>query len=82
VLYGIAAALPVFRAQGFGHFVNISSTAAHRIVPNKSVYAVTKTAVRVVPEGLRQEAADKLRVTVITPASRGLTSWKRWPIRR
>ena len=27
VLYGIAAALPVFRKQGFGHFVNIASTA-------------------------------------------------------
>ena len=27
VLYGIAAALPVFREQGFGHFVNIASTA-------------------------------------------------------
>jgi NADP-dependent 3-hydroxy acid dehydrogenase YdfG len=67
VLYGIAAALPVFREQGFGHFVNTASTAAHRIVPNQSVYAATKTAVRVISEGLRQEAGDKLRVTVITP---------------
>jgi NADP-dependent 3-hydroxy acid dehydrogenase YdfG len=67
VLYGIAAALPVFREQGFGHFVNTASTAAHRIVPNQSVYAGTKTAVRVISEGLRQEAGDSLRVTVITP---------------
>ncbi len=67
VLYGIAAALPVFRAQGSGHFVNISSTAAHRIVPNMAVYAGAKTAVRVISEGLRQEAGDKLRVTVISP---------------
>jgi NADP-dependent 3-hydroxy acid dehydrogenase YdfG len=67
VLYGIAAALPVFRKQGFGHFVNTASTAAHRIVPSQSVYAATKTAVRVISEGLRQEAGDKLRVTVITP---------------
>ena len=67
VLYGIAAALPLFRAQGFGHFVNTASTAAHRIVPNQAVYAGTKTAVRVISEGLRQEAGDKLRVTVITP---------------
>jgi NADP-dependent 3-hydroxy acid dehydrogenase YdfG len=67
VLYGIAAALPVFRSQGFGHFVNTASTAAHRIVPNMAVYAATKTAVRVISEGLRQEAGDKLRVTVITP---------------
>ncbi len=67
LLYGIAAALPVFRAQGSGHFVNVASTAAHRIVPNMAVYAGTKFAVRAISEGLRQEAGDKLRVTVISP---------------
>jgi NADP-dependent 3-hydroxy acid dehydrogenase YdfG len=67
VLYGIAAALPVFREQGFGHFVNTASTAGHRIVPNQSVYAATKFAVRTISEGLRQEAGDKLRVTIISP---------------
>lgn len=67
VLYGIAAALPVFRAQGSGHFVNIASTAAHRIVPNMAVYAATKVAVRAISEGLRQEAGENLRVTVISP---------------
>ena len=67
VLYGIAAALPVFRRQGSGHFVNVASTAAHRIVPNMAVYCGTKFAVRAISEGLRQEAGDKLRVTVISP---------------
>ena len=67
VLYGIAAALPVFRKQGFGHVINTASTAAHRIVPNMAVYAATKSAVRAISEGLRQEAGDKLRVTVISP---------------
>jgi NADP-dependent 3-hydroxy acid dehydrogenase YdfG len=67
VLYGIAAALPVFRRQGAGHFVNIASTAAHRVVPTMSVYCGTKFAVRAISEGLRQEAGDKLRVTVISP---------------
>jgi NADP-dependent 3-hydroxy acid dehydrogenase YdfG len=67
VLYGIAAALPIFRQQGFGHFINTSSVAAHRIVPNMAVYAGTKIAVRAISEGLRQEAGDKLRVTVISP---------------
>ena len=33
VLYGIAAALPVFREQGFGHFVNIASTAGLIVRP-------------------------------------------------
>lgn len=69
VLYGIAAALPVFRQQGFGHFVNIASTAGYRIVPNQSVYAGTKVAVRVISEGLRQEAGAKLRVTIVSPGA-------------
>jgi NADP-dependent 3-hydroxy acid dehydrogenase YdfG len=67
VLYGIAAALPVFRKQGFGHFVNIVPTAGLKIVPLQSVYAGTKNAVRTISEGLRQEAGDKLRVTIISP---------------
>lgn len=67
VLYGIAAALPVFRKQGSGHFVNTASTAGHRIVPNQSVYAGTKFAVRAISEGLRQEAGADLRVTIISP---------------
>ncbi|MER7751956.1 SDR family oxidoreductase [Kitasatospora sp. NPDC097643] len=67
VLYGIAAALPVFRAQGSGHFVNVVSTAGLRIVPNQAVYAATKNAVRTLSEGLRQEAGAGLRVTVVSP---------------
>jgi NADP-dependent 3-hydroxy acid dehydrogenase YdfG len=67
VLYGIAAALPVFRKQGFGHFVNTASTAGHTTAPNQSVYSGTKFAVRAISEGLRQEAGDKLRVTIISP---------------
>jgi NADP-dependent 3-hydroxy acid dehydrogenase YdfG len=67
VLYGIAAALPVFRQQGFGHVINTASTAATRVMPTMSVYAGTKAAVRAISEGLRQEAGEKLRVTIITP---------------
>jgi NADP-dependent 3-hydroxy acid dehydrogenase YdfG len=67
VLYGIAAALPVFREQGAGHFVNIASTAAFVVLPSMSVYSGTKMAVRAISEGLRQEAGDKVRVTIISP---------------
>jgi NADP-dependent 3-hydroxy acid dehydrogenase YdfG len=66
-LYGIAAALPVFRKQGFGHFVTIVSTAGLTISPTMAVYAGTKNAVRTISEGLRQEAGEKLRVTSISP---------------
>jgi NADP-dependent 3-hydroxy acid dehydrogenase YdfG len=67
LLYGIAAALPVFRQQRFGHFVNVVSTAGLKVVPLQSVYAGTKNAVRTISEGLRQEAGENLRVTVVSP---------------
>ncbi len=67
LLYGIAAALPVFREQGSGHFINISSTAARKTTPNQTIYSGTKAAVLAISDGLRQELAGKLRVTVITP---------------
>ena len=67
VLYGIAAALPVFRTQGFGQFVNIASVAGLKTVPNMAVYSGTKFAVRAISEGLRPEAGDHLRVTIISP---------------
>ncbi|MFB7663554.1 SDR family oxidoreductase [Kitasatospora sp. NPDC056138] len=67
VLHGIAAALPVFRTQGFGQFVNTVSTAAYRTVPNQAVYSGTKVAVRAISEGLRQEAGDALRVSIVSP---------------
>ena len=67
LLFGIAAALPLFRAQGQGHFVNIASTAARRTTPNQAVYSATKAAVLALSDGLRQELAGKLRVTAISP---------------
>jgi NADP-dependent 3-hydroxy acid dehydrogenase YdfG len=67
VLYGIAAALPVFRKQGSGHFVHTISTSGLKIVPLQGVYAGTKNAVRTISEALRQEAGPKLRVTTISP---------------
>jgi NADP-dependent 3-hydroxy acid dehydrogenase YdfG len=68
VLHGIAAALPVFRRQGRGHFVTTVSTAGLQIVPTMAVYAATKNAVRTLMEGLRQESTDGVvRTTSISP---------------
>ncbi len=67
VLYGLAAALPIFKLQGFGHVVNIISTSGLRIVPQQAVYAATKNAVRTLSEALRQESGANLRVTGISP---------------
>ena len=52
LLFGIAAALPLFRAQGEGHFVNIASTAARKTTPNQAVYSATKAAVLALSDGL------------------------------
>jgi len=66
VLYGIAAVLPLMRAQGSGHIVNVSSVSGLRVDPTAAVYSATKFAVRALSEGLRQESRD-LRVTVVSP---------------
>lgn len=68
VLNGIAAAMPVFRRQGNGHFVTTVSTAGLKIVPAMGVYAATKNAVRTVMETLRAESTDGvIRTTSISP---------------
>ncbi|HWX60058.1 SDR family oxidoreductase [Bradyrhizobium sp.] len=70
VLYGIAAALPVMKAQSSGHFINVSSVAGHRVGPGSTVYAATKFAVRALSEGLRQEVKPyNIRTTVISPGA-------------
>lgn len=67
VLYGIAAALPLMQRQGSGQFVNLASIGAHAVSPTAAVYCATKYAVRALSEGLRQEAGDTIRVSVISP---------------
>lgn len=67
VLYGIAAALPIFREQGSGHFIHTASTAARKTVPNQAVYSATKAAVLALSDGLRQELAGQIRVSTILP---------------
>lgn len=70
VLYGIAAALPVFEKQGSGHVINISSVAGIRAFPSAAVYCGSKWAVGAITETLRQEVAAKnIRTTVILPGA-------------
>lgn len=67
VLYGIASAMPTFKEQGYGHFINIISTSGIKIVPLQGIYAGTKNAIRTISEALRQESNGKYRVTGISP---------------
>nr|WP_286887481.1 SDR family oxidoreductase [Thalassospira sp.] len=66
VLNGIAAVLPIFKAQGGGHVINTASIGAHVVVPSAAVYCGTKYAVWAISEGLRQES-ENVRVTTISP---------------
>jgi NADP-dependent 3-hydroxy acid dehydrogenase YdfG len=67
VLYGIAAAMAVFRRQSFEHFVNTASTAGLITKPNQAVYSGTKFAVALHLGGLAPRGGDKLRVTIVSP---------------
>ena len=70
VLYGVAAALPHMKAQRSGHIINVSSVAGHKVRAGGAVYAATKTAVRVISEGLRQEVKPyNIRTTIISPGA-------------
>lgn len=69
VLYGIAATLPRMREQGSGHVITLSSVAGHVVFANSAVYSGTKYAVRAISEGLRQEAGENIRTTIISPGA-------------
>jgi short-subunit dehydrogenase len=63
------AAMEVFRGQGSGHLVMISSMSAMRGMPKTmTTYAATKAGVAHLAEGLRNEFHGKwLKVTVLYP---------------
>jgi NADP-dependent 3-hydroxy acid dehydrogenase YdfG len=70
VLYGIAAVLPHMKTQRSGHILFTSSVAGHKVRPGSAVYAATKSAVRVIAEGLRQEVKPyNIRTTIISPGA-------------
>ncbi|HEY2398181.1 MAG TPA: SDR family NAD(P)-dependent oxidoreductase [Solirubrobacteraceae bacterium] len=70
VLYCTHAALPLMRAQGTGHIVNISSVAGRVARAGSGVYNLTKFGIGAFSEALRQETVGTgVRVTVIEPGA-------------
>jgi len=70
VLYGIAAALPIFQEQQSGHFINLGSVAGIKVFsPGGTVYSGTKYAVRAITDGLRHEIGGNIRATTIEPGA-------------
>lgn len=68
VLNGVAAVLPIMRAQHAGMIINTTSTAAYRVQEGSAIYSATKFAVRAFSDGLRREESNYgIRVTTIAP---------------
>ncbi|PPK79710.1 NADP-dependent 3-hydroxy acid dehydrogenase YdfG [Lacrimispora xylanisolvens] len=71
VLYGMAAVYKHMEERNEGHIINFGSIASHVIFPSSSVYSATKSAIRVLTEGMRAEITpdQKIRTTLICPGS-------------
>lgn len=66
----LRAALPVFRRQGHGHVVIVSSIVGRRGVPYMGAYAATKFAQVGIAEALRAEfVGSDIHVTMVFPVS-------------
>ena len=70
VLNGIAAVLPYMKKQKSGQVINTSSVAGHKIFHGSAVYSATKSAVRVLTEGLRMDVKPyNIRTTIVSPGA-------------
>ncbi|MFM1912941.1 MAG: hypothetical protein RIR51_779 [Bacteroidota bacterium] len=64
----VQAVLPIFRKQGYGHFVPIASVAGRISTPRRAAYGATKHAVFGFFDALRAEEHDfGIQVTTILP---------------
>jgi short-subunit dehydrogenase len=68
--YGTRAALPVFRRQGHGHLIFVSSIVGKRGIPLMSGYSATKAAQAAFAESLRSEfCGTGIHVSAVFPVS-------------
>lgn len=68
--HGARAALPVFRAQGHGHLIVVSSIVGRRGIAQMSGYSATKAAQAGFAESLRAElAGTNIHVSIVFPVS-------------
>lgn len=79
-LYGIRAVLPIMRAQGGGHIIDIISGIALYPMAQQTMYAATKAALNGLTLALRYELWDEnIRVTSATPGTTVTAIWKGVP---
>ncbi|HEX5475200.1 MAG TPA: SDR family oxidoreductase [Vicinamibacterales bacterium] len=68
--FGARAALPIFRRQGHGHLIFVSSIVGQRGIPLMSGYSATKAAQAVFAESLRSEfVGSAIHVSCVFPVS-------------
>lgn len=68
--FGARASVPIFRAQGHGHLIFISSIVGKRGIPFMSGYSATKAAQAAFAESLRAEfAGTGIHVSCVFPVS-------------
>ena len=62
--------IPIMRAQGGGHIINVSSVAGRRGLPLSGIYCATKFALQGISESLRLEVKGSgIAVSIINPAA-------------
>lgn len=70
IFYTSRTVVPQMKAQGFGHIINIASTAGIEGYPQVSAYCGTKFAVKGISESMYKELREyKIKVTCIYPGS-------------
>ncbi len=74
-LFVTQAALPYFREQGSGHFLQVSSIGGISAFPNIGIYNASKWALEAFSQSLAAEVAEfGIKVTIIEPGAYG-TDW-------
>lgn len=75
-VYGIRAVLPVMRAQGGGHIIDIISGIAFSPMAYQTMYSATKAALNALTLALRYEFWDEnIRMTSATPGTTATGIW-------
>lgn len=79
----VRAALPGMKARKSGHIINVSSIVGKVANPNAPLYCASKHALNGYTSGLQQQVApDKIRVSLVSPASVDTDYWAGRPVDR
>jgi short-subunit dehydrogenase len=69
-LFACQLVIPLMRAQGGGHIINVSSVAGKRGLPFSGIYSATKFALNGLSEALRVELrGSAIDITIVNPAA-------------